>query len=227
MITFPELAPAQSSCRHTPTQIFHPPNRHILLIPALIPLRVMSTCSILVDTLNDLGEVVGVTGDGTNDSPVIKYANVGFSTGIAGTEIAKEASDIILMDDNFSSIVSPIMWGRCVNDSMRKFLQFQISVNITAVLVPFISSVASSEEESVLTVVQLLRINTIMDTFATLALATDPATLELLKRRPDCKNALLFAIDMGQMIIGQSIYQTFIVLLFHLGGNKFWEYHAA
>jgi len=179
---------------------------------------------ILVDTLKSLGEIVGVTGDGTNDGPALKHANVGFSMGIAGTEIAKEASDIILMDDNFASIVSAIMWGRCVNDAVRKFLQFQVSVNIAAVLITFISAVSSDQEESVLTAVQLLWINIIMDTFAALALATDPASPELLNRMPDRKTAPLFSVDMGKMIIGQSIYQTFIVLLFHFGGSKFWGY---
>ncbi|KAF8606411.1 calcium-translocating P-type ATPase [Ceratobasidium sp. AG-I] len=181
---------------------------------------------ILVDTLKSLGEIVGVTGDGTNDGPALKHANVGFSMGIAGTEIAKEASDIILMDDNFASIVSAIMWGRCVNDAVRKFLQFQVSVNITAVLITFISAVSSAEEESVLTAVQLLWINIIMDTFAALALATDPASPEMLNRLPDRKTAPLFSVDMGKMILGQSIYQTFIILLFHFGGNKFWGYHT-
>src|SRR6266852_1573690 len=95
--------------------------------------------------------------------------------GIAGTEVAKEASDIILMDDNFSSIVSAIMWGRCVNDAVKKFLQFQVSVNITAVVITFVTAVASNSETSALTAVQLLWINIIMDTFAALALATDPA----------------------------------------------------
>lgn len=117
---------------------------------------------ILVQTLQELGEVVGVTGDGTNDGPALKQADVGFSMGIAGTEVAKEASDIILMDDNFASIVSAVMWGRCVNDSVRKFLQFQISVNITAVFITFISAVSSAEEESVLTAVQLLWVNLIV-----------------------------------------------------------------
>ena len=87
----------------------------------------------LVDTLKHLGEVVGVTGDGTNDSPALKSANVGFSMGIAGTEVAKEASDIILMDDNFASIVSAIMWGRCVNDSVKKFLQVRSVLSLERV----------------------------------------------------------------------------------------------
>jgi len=176
---------------------------------------------VLVETLMSMGEVVGVTGDGTNDGPALKEANVGFSMGIAGTEVAKEASDIILMDDNFASIVSAIIWGRCVNDSVRKFLQFQISVNVVAVLITFISAVASSSETSVLTAVQLLWINIIMDTFAALALATDPATRKLLDRKPDRRMAPLFTIEMMKMIFFQSIYQTFIVLLLHFAGPGF------
>jgi len=135
---------------------------------------------ILVETLRSLGEIVGVTGDGMNDGPALKTANVGFSMGIAGTEVAKETSDIILMDDNFASIVKVIMWSRCVNDAVRKFLQSQISTNITAAIITFVSAVASDEEESVLTAIQLLWINIIMDTFAALALATGPASKYLL-----------------------------------------------
>ncbi|KAF9484387.1 calcium-translocating P-type ATPase [Pholiota conissans] len=173
---------------------------------------------VLVETLKSIGEIVGVTGDGTNDGPALKTANVGFSMGIAGTEVAKEASDIILMDDNFSSIVKAIMWGRCVNDAVRKFLQFQISTNVTAVIITFVSAVSSVEEESVLSAVQLLWINIIMDTFAALALATDPATENLLDRKPDKKNAPLFSVEMYKMIFMQSIYQVVIILLFHYRG---------
>ncbi|KAG8697569.1 hypothetical protein FRC08_006448 [Ceratobasidium sp. 394] len=133
--------------------------------------------------------------------------------GIAGTEIVKEALDIILMDDNFALIVSAIMWGCCVNDSVCRFLQFQVPVNITTVLVTFISAVSSDQEEPMLAAVQILWINIIMDTFAALALATDPASPELLNRMPDHKTAPLYSVDMGKMIIGQSIYQTLIVLL--------------
>lgn len=173
---------------------------------------------VLVDTLKGIGEIVGVTGDGTNDGPALKTAHVGFSMGIAGTEVAKEASDIILMDDNFSSIVKAIMWGRCVNDAVRKFLQFQISTNITAVIITFVSAVASDQEESVLSAVQLLWINIIMDTFAALALATDPASEKLLNRKPDKKTAPLFSVDMYKMILLQSVYQVIIILVFHFLG---------
>lgn len=125
---------------------------------------------ILVERLKVLGETVAVTGDGTNDGPALRTADVGFSMGIAGTEVAKEASSIILLDDNFRSIVTAIAWGRAVNDAVAKFLQFQITVNITAVALTFVSSVYSSSNSSVLSAVQLLWVNLIMDTFAALAL---------------------------------------------------------
>ncbi|GMK59452.1 hypothetical protein CspeluHIS016_0800580 [Cutaneotrichosporon spelunceum] len=175
---------------------------------------------LLVKTLKSMGEVVGVTGDGTNDGPALKLANVGFAMGIAGTEVAKEASDIILMDDSFANIVVAIMWGRCVNDAVRKFLQFQISVNITAVIITFVSAVSTEEKRSVLTAVQLLWVNLIMDTFAALALATDPATHESLKRKPDRKDAPLISVDMWKMIIVQALYQiTVCLVLFFAGGE--------
>ncbi|KAJ7034956.1 Ca-transporting ATPase [Mycena alexandri] len=179
---------------------------------------------ILVETLKQIGEIVGVTGDGTNDGPALKTANVGFSMGIAGTEVAKEASDIILMDDNFASIVKAIIWGRCVNDAVRKFLQFQLSTNVAAVVITFISAVASDQESSVLSAVQLLWINIIMDTFAALALATDPATESLLNRKPDKKTAPLFSVDMYKQIFFQSIYQIIITLLFHFVGLRILGY---
>jgi Ca2+-transporting ATPase len=175
---------------------------------------------ILVEKLKEIGEIVGVTGDGTNDGPALKTANVGFSMGIAGTEVAKEASDIILMDDNFASIVKAIIWGRCVNDAVRKFLQFQISTNVTAVVITFVSAVASEQESSVLSAVQLLWINIIMDTFAALALATDPASEALLDRKPDRKTAPLFTVDMYKQILFQSTYQIIVTLIFHFLGHQ-------
>ncbi|KAI9251226.1 PMCA-type calcium-translocating P-type ATPase [Sporodiniella umbellata] len=168
---------------------------------------------ILVSRLRELGDIVAVTGDGTNDGPALKAADVGFSMGIAGTEVAKEASSIILMDDNFSSIVRAIMWGRCVNDSVKKFLEFQLTVNITAVALTFISAVASTSQKSVLTAVQLLWVNLIMDTFAALALATDPPTPELLDRNPEPRSAPLITFRMWKVIIGQAIFQITVTLV--------------
>lgn len=175
---------------------------------------------ILIETLRSLGEVCAVTGDGTNDGPALKASHVGFSMGITGTEVAKEASDIVLMDDNFASIVDAIMWGRCVNDSVKKFLQFQLSVNITAVIITFITSVASDSENSILTAVQLLWVNLIMDTFAALALATDPASKTLLKRKPDHIDSPLITIEMWKMILGQSIFQLIAILILNFEGKQ-------
>ena len=124
------------------------------------------------------------------------------------------------MDDNFALIVEAIMWGRCVNDAIRKFLQFQISTNLTAVIITFVSSVASNEEESVLSAVQLLWINIIMDTFAALALATDPASVSLLDRKPDTRGTRLFTADMIKMILRQSIYRAIIIFIFHFLGHS-------
>ncbi|KAF2009950.1 calcium transporting P-type ATPase-like protein [Aaosphaeria arxii CBS 175.79] len=180
----------------------------------------------LVKRLKELGETVAVTGDGTNDAPALKTADVGFSMGIAGTEVAKEASAIILMDDNFSSIVKALLWGRAVNDAVKKFLQFQITVNITAVLLTFVSAVSSGSQESVLNAVQLLWVNLIMDTFAALALATDPPTRTLLERKPDPKSAPLITLRMWKMIIGQSIYQLTVTFILYFAGESILSYES-
>ncbi|KAK4096684.1 calcium-translocating P-type ATPase [Parathielavia hyrcaniae] len=179
---------------------------------------------ILVRTLKELGETVAVTGDGTNDAPALKMADIGFAMGIAGTEVAKEAASIILMDDNFASIVKGISWGRAVNDAVRKFLQFQLTVNVTAVALTFISSIASDKEESVLNAVQLLWVNLIMDTFAALALATDPPGPSILDRMPDKKSANLITVRMGKMIIGQAIVQLAITLVLNFAGPQLLGY---
>jgi len=181
---------------------------------------------ILVKRLKELGETVAVTGDGTNDAPALKTADVGFSMGITGTEVAKEASAIILMDDNFSSIVKAMMWGRAVNDAVKKFLQFQVTVNITAVLLTFVSAVSSGSEESVLTAVQLLWVNLIMDTMAALALATDPPTPSILDRKPDPKSAPLITVTMWKMIFGEAIYQLTITLLLYFGSYSILSYQS-
>lgn len=175
---------------------------------------------ILVKRLKDKGETVAVTGDGTNDAPALKMADVGFSMGISGTEVAKEASAIILMDDNFTSIVKALKWGRAVNDAVKRFLQFQLTVNVTAVVLTFVTAVSSSEESSVLTAVQLLWVNLIMDTLAALALATDPPHDSVLDRKPEPKGSGIISPTMWKMILGQSVYQLAITFLLYYGGPK-------
>lgn len=178
--------------------------------------------TIVVTRLQEQDQVVGMTGDGTNDGPALKLADVGFSMGIAGTEVAKEASDIILMDDNFNSILKALLWGRAVNDGVRKFLTFQLTVNIAAVILSFISAVSSENSESILSAVQLLWVNLIMDTLAALALATEPPTDDLLQRKPISKYAHLINFKMAKMIIGQAIFQIAVnLVVIYLGKDLF------
>ncbi|KIW15270.1 calcium-translocating P-type ATPase, PMCA-type [Exophiala spinifera] len=196
---------------------------------ALPKLRVLARSSpedkrILVSRLKHLGETVAVTGDGTNDGPALKMADVGFSMGIAGTEVAKEASSIILLDDNFSSTITALMWGRAVNDAVKKFLQFQITVNITAVILTFVSAVSNDSNHSVLTAVQLLWVNLIMDTLAALALATDAPTKKILDRPPQPKSEPLITINMWKMIIGQAIYQLVVTFILYFAGMSIFNY---
>ena len=172
----------------------------------------------LVLGLKELGKIVAVTGDGTNDAPALSKSDVGFSM-FAGTDIAKEASDIVIMDNNFSSLVVAIIYGRNIYDNIRKFLQFQLTVNFCACLLVFICACIGNETP--LTTIQMLWINLIMDSLGSLALATEPPYDELLNREPTKKNESIINGKMWKHILFQSLFQLILLLFLYLYAPKF------
>jgi Ca2+-transporting ATPase len=166
----------------------------------------------MVRALKESGEVVAVTGDGTNDAPALNSADVGISMGISGTSIAKEVAQMVLLDDSFKSIVTGVMWGRALYLNIQKFIVFQLTINVTALLValtgPFIGI------ELPFTVTQMLWINLIMDTFAALALSTEPPRAEIMKNKPRSQTAFVVTKQMASEIFSTGI--IFVVFLIFL-----------
>lgn len=165
----------------------------------------------LVKLLQQSGEVVAVTGDGTNDAPALNYAHVGLSLG-SGTDVAKNASDITLLDDSFRSIVQAVMWGRSLYKNIQRFIFFQLVVNVTALLLVIGGSIIGTELP--LTVTQILWVNLIMDTFAAMALASLPPSREVLRQHPRSQNDFIISTGMKRGIIGLGFLFSSIMLIF-------------
>ncbi|CAK9136003.1 unnamed protein product, partial [Ilex paraguariensis] len=173
-------------------------------------IRIMARSSpfdklLMVQCLKQKGHVVAVTGDGTNDAPALKEADIGLSMGIQGTEVAKESSDIVILDDNFTSVVTVLKWGRCVYNNIQKFIQFQLTVNVAALVINFVAALSSGEVP--LTAVQLLWVNLIMDTLGALALATEQPTNDLMTKKPVGRTEPLITKVMWRNLIAQALYQ--------------------
>lgn len=186
-------------------------------------IRVMARSSpmdklLMVQCLKEKGHVVAVTGDGTNDAPALKEADIGLSMGIQGTEVAKESSDIVILDDNFNTVVTVLKWGRCVYINIQKFIQFQLTVNVAALVINFIAAVSAGDVP--LTAVQMLWVNLIMDTLGALALATERPTNDLLHRPPVGRKDPLITVIMWRNLLSQAVFQITILLILQFKGQS-------
>lgn len=162
----------------------------------------------LVEALQQRGQVVAVTGDGTNDAPALKAAHVGLSMG-DGTSVAKEASDITIIDNSFTSIGRAVMWGRSLYRNLQRFILFQMTVNVVACLIVLVGSFMGMQ--SPLTVTQMLWVNLIMDTFAAMALSSLPPSRSVMDEKPRSRSAFIISRPMWRFIIGTGA--IFFILL--------------
>lgn len=167
----------------------------------------------LVRLLQQKGEVVAVTGDGTNDAPALNFANVGLSMG-SGTSVAKDASDITLLDDSFASIATAVMWGRSLYRNIQRFVLFQLTINFAAITICFIGAVFGTEMP--LTVVQILWVNIIMDTFAAMAMASLPPSPEVMRDKPRPRDEFIITPAMARTLFtcGTAMVVVLLGMLF-------------
>jgi len=176
----------------------------------------------MVKLLQEQGEVVAVTGDGANDAPALKKADVGLAMGITGAEVAKEASKIVLLDDAFSTIVKAVHWGRALYENIQRFVQFQLTINVSALVIAFLGPLFGFK--SPFTILQLLWINVIMDTFASIALCSEPPRPGIMQQPPKRREesiltramlwnigttAAFFVVVMLALLVGMAHYQWF------------------
>lgn len=177
----------------------------------------------IVDALKKQGEIIAMTGDGVNDAPALKKADIGIAMGIKGTDVAKEASKMILSDDNFASIVSAVHEGRAIYDNIKKFIQYLLSCNVGEVMVVFFAMLIGFQDPSTLeiilplTAIQLLWINLLTDGLPALALGVDPPSLGIMNRQPrDPKEAILTKYMLIEIMVFGSAMCAATLLLFDL-----------
>lgn len=163
----------------------------------------------LVKLLQEQGKIVAVTGDGTNDAAALNQAHVGLSMG-SGTAVAREASDITIIDDSFRTIVNAIMWGRSLYRNIQRFIIFQLTINVAALLLVFIGSMVGHEIP--LTITQMLWVNLIMDTFAAAALSTLPPQPQVMKEKPRRNEELIITPEMKKWILGAGLFFVAVTL---------------
>ncbi|HEY8504423.1 MAG TPA: cation-translocating P-type ATPase, partial [Gemmataceae bacterium] len=169
----------------------------------------------MVRLLQDQSQVVAVTGDGTNDAPALKKADVGLAMGIAGTEVAKEASKIVLLDDAFSTIVKAVHWGRSLYENIQRFIQFQLTINVSALTIAFLGPFFGIRPP--FTVLQLLWINVIMDTFAAIALCSEPPRTGLMRQPPKRRDENILTKDMQRTIFITAGFFVVVMMALLLG----------
>ncbi|KAH1089337.1 hypothetical protein J1N35_016594 [Gossypium stocksii] len=173
---------------------------------------------LMVQCLKQKGHVVGVITDDTDDAPALKEADISLSMGIQGTKVAKESSDIVILDSNFASVATVLLWGRCVYTNIQKFIQFLLTVNVTALCINFIAAVFTGEVP--LTTVQLLWVNVYMDTLGALALVTERPTKELLDKPPVARTEPLITNIMWRNLLAQALYQIAVLLTLQFNGES-------
>lgn len=165
----------------------------------------------VVKLLKARGDVVAVTGDGINDAPALKNADVGIAMGISGTEVSKEASDIVLLDDSFATIVKAVEWGRNIYENFKRFISFQLTVNIASVICVFVSVLMGLPAP--FTALQLLWINIIMDGPPALTLGLEPGYSDLMRRRPTNRSENIISKGMLARITATGVYMSVVFLL--------------
>jgi Ca2+-transporting ATPase len=173
----------------------------------------------MVELLQSRGHVAAVTGDGTNDAPALKKADVGLAMGIAGTEVAKEASKIVLLDDSFSTIVKAVQWGRSLYENIQRFIQFQLTINVSALTIAFLGPFFGVKPP--FTVLQLLWINVIMDTFASIALCSEPPREVVMRLPPKRRDENILTKPMLVTIFGTAAFFVVVMMALLIGMEHF------